>query len=82
MVKYAQDAVVAGNFNDFELNSRSKVEVIEYDLIGGDGIADLTLQLTQIELLIDNAGVVCVILYDYYAQEKVRRILNLILKFL
>jgi len=67
--------VVARNFNDFEFVD--KAECIEYDLTEVEGIHKLVVSMGQIDILINNAGVMYSLAYNAYPEEKVSSMLRL-----
>jgi 3-oxoacyl-[acyl-carrier protein] reductase len=67
--------VIARDFNGFEL--ADKVECVKYDLINVEGIPKLVATLGQIDILINNAGVMYSLPFNEYPKEKVNSILKL-----
>jgi len=67
--------VVARDFVDFEFTD--KVECICYDLTDVEGIPKLIASLGQLDILINNAGVMYSLPYNSYPQEKVNTMLKL-----
>jgi len=68
--------VMARDFKDFPLKSRSGVEIIEYDLTNVDGIPNLISNLPGIDILINNAGIMFALPYDNYPPERVNQMLK------
>jgi 3-oxoacyl-[acyl-carrier protein] reductase len=69
--------VVARNFNNFKFKGHPRVEIIEFDLNNVAGIPDLIAQLSSIDILINNAGIMHALPYDKYPQEKVDEIIKI-----
>ena len=67
--------VVARDFENFEFSD--KVETIVYDLTDIDGIPDLVASMGEVNILINNAGVMYSLPYDNYPQDKVSSMLSL-----
>lgn len=61
--------VIARSFENFEFTDR--VECISYDLTDVEGIPKLIATLGQIDILINNAGVMYSLPYDDYPKDKV-----------
>jgi len=66
---------IARDFKDFAY--ADKVECIAYDLSNVEGIPKLIASLGQIDILLNNAGVMYSLPYDTYPQEKVDSMLKL-----
>lgn len=69
--------VLARDFADFLLKDHGQVEMIEYDLSNIAGIPDLVAQLPDIDILLNNAGVMFALPYQEYPREKIDRILKI-----
>ncbi|RWX42936.1 3-oxoacyl-[acyl-carrier protein] reductase [Candidatus Electrothrix aarhusensis] len=69
--------VLARDFADFPLKDHAQVEMIEYDLSNIAGIPDLVAQLPDIDVLLNNAGVMFALPYQQYPQEKIDQILRI-----
>ena len=67
--------VVARDFKNFKFSD--KVETIVYDLTDIDGIPDLVVSMGEVNILINNAGVMYSLPYDNYPQDKVLSMLSL-----
>ena len=67
--------VVARDFEDFEF--RDSVKCIEYDLANVEGIPKLVSAMGQIDILINNAGVMYSLPYNDYPKDKVTSMLKL-----
>ena len=67
--------VVARDFEGFEF--ADKVECIAYDLSDVEGIPKLVASMGQIDILINNAGVMYSLPYNAYPEEKVFSMLRL-----
>ena len=67
--------VVARDFEVFEF--ADNVECIEYDLSDVEGIPKLVASMGQIDILINNAGVMYSLPYNAYPEEKVSSMLRL-----
>ena len=72
--------VVARDFSTFELSANPHVASVPYDLTNIDGIGDMIKGIGNIDILINNAGVMYSLPYDDYPDEKMERILNLNIK--
>jgi len=66
---------VARDFKSFEF--RDKVECIEYDLTNVEGIPKLISSMGQLDILINNAGVMYSLPYNDYPVDKVSSMLRL-----
>lgn len=69
--------VVARDFSNFKFKGHERVETIEFDLNNISGIPELIDQLSPIDILINNAGVMHALPYDNYPQVKVNEIINI-----
>ena len=69
--------VLARDFADFPLKDHGQVEMIEYNLSNINGIPDLVAQLPDIDILLNNAGVMFALPYQEYPQEKIEQILKI-----
>ena len=67
--------VVARDFEDFEF--RDSVKCIAYDLTNVEGIPKLVSAMGQIDILINNAGVMYSLPYNDYPKDKVTSMLKL-----
>ncbi len=67
--------VVARDFEGFEF--RDSVKCIEYDLTNVEGIPKLVSAMGQIDILINNAGVMYSLPYNDYPKDKVSSMLKL-----
>jgi 3-oxoacyl-[acyl-carrier protein] reductase len=67
--------VVARDFEGFEF--RDSVKCIEYDLTDVEGIPELIASMGQIDILINNAGVMYSLPYNDYLKDKVSSMLKL-----
>ncbi|MCI5122911.1 MAG: SDR family NAD(P)-dependent oxidoreductase, partial [Candidatus Electrothrix sp. AR5] len=56
--------VLARDFTDFTLKDHGQVEMITYDLSDIAGIPDLVAQLPDIDILLNNAGVMFALPYQ------------------
>jgi 3-oxoacyl-[acyl-carrier protein] reductase len=70
-------SVLARDFADFSLKDHPQVEMVEYDLSNISGIPDLVAQLPEIDILLNNAGVMFALPYQEYPQEKIEQILKI-----
>lgn len=61
--------IVARDFKDFEYNG-DKIHKIEFDVSNTEKIEDLILDIGNIDILINNAGIMNSIKYDEYSNEK------------
>ena len=69
--------VLARDFADFPLKDHVQVEMIEYDLSNIAGIPNLVAQLPDIDILLNNAGVMFALPSQEYPQEKIDQILKI-----
>ncbi|PCJ33163.1 MAG: short-chain dehydrogenase [Gammaproteobacteria bacterium] len=69
--------VVARDFNQFEFADNEHVKTVTYDLSDIEGIPELIAQLGQIDVLINNAGIMLSLPYDDYPQDKIDHIIKL-----
>ncbi len=69
--------VLARDFTDFSLNDEALVETIKYDLSDVSGIPKLISQLPDIDILINNAGIMHAVPYDEYPPDKIDQILKI-----
>ena len=69
--------VLARDFADFPLKDHGQVEMIEYDLSNIAGIPNLVAQLPDIDILLNNAGVMFALPSQEYPQEKIDQILKI-----
>jgi len=67
--------VIARDFTDFEL--KEQVVCIEFDLVEVEKIPELIESIGQVDILINNAGLMYSLPYDDYPQNKVNSILKL-----
>ena len=70
--------VVARDFTDFAY--KNEVKCIEYDLSDVENIPKLVASMGNIDILINNAGIMYSLPYDAYSQDKVDSMLRLNLK--
>jgi len=69
--------IIARDYNNFEFNENDDVEKIEYDISNLDGIKDLVKTIGNVDILINNAGIMNAIPYDNYSKENVDKIMNI-----
>ena len=64
--------IIARDFTDFELQDNPKIQLIQFDLSKVDAIADLIASLDDIDIdiLINNAGVMYALPYNEYPNDK------------
>jgi 3-oxoacyl-[acyl-carrier protein] reductase len=67
--------IIARNFEDFEF--RDRVKCIAYDLTNVEGIPKLVSAMGQIDILINNAGVMYSLPYNDYPKDKVTSMLKI-----
>jgi len=58
--------IIARDFSNFELKNNSKIKQIEFDLSKVDEIPNLISSLEDIDILINNAGVMYSLPYNQY----------------
>lgn len=66
--------IVARDFKNFEYNG-NKIHKIEFDVSNIEKIEDLILDIGDIDILINNAGIMNSIKYDEYSNEKKDRLM-------
>ena len=69
--------VIARDFKSFEFKNHAKVKQIKFDLSKVDEIESLIASLDNIDILINNAGVMYSLAYNEYADHKKNTILKL-----
>jgi len=69
--------VIARDYNNFEFNENDDVEKIEYDISNIYGIKDLVRTIGNVDILINNAGIMNAIPYDNYSKENMDKIMNI-----
>jgi 3-oxoacyl-[acyl-carrier protein] reductase len=69
--------VLARDFTGFPLKEHQQVEMIAYDLSNIAGVPALVAELPQIDILLNNAGVMFAIPYQDYSHEKIEQILKI-----
>ena len=69
--------IIARDFNDFEFQEHPKITQISFDLSHVEAIADLISTMDDIDVLINNAGVMYALPYDQYPNEQKENILKL-----
>ena len=68
--------VVARDFSKFNLDGKEQVEKIEFDLVNVAEIPHLAKKIGEINILINNAGIMHGISYEDYTEEKKDEILK------
>jgi 3-oxoacyl-[acyl-carrier protein] reductase len=74
--KKYQVYVVARDFSKFDLDKERSLEKIEFDLAEIAGIPQLVKDIGEIDILINNAGIMHGIAYDEYTEEKKEKMLK------
>ena len=69
--------VVARDYKDFEFNTHPNVTALKYDLTDIAGITQLVKEIGDIDILINNAGLMNSLPYNQYPNEKFKAIMNL-----
>jgi len=69
--------IIARDFNNFEFNNHPQIKQIKFDLSNVDEIPDLISSLENIDILINNAGVMYSLPYNQYPNDKKDNILKL-----
>ncbi len=69
--------IIARDFNNFEFNNHSQIKQIKFDLSNVDEIPNLISSLENIDILINNAGVMYSLPYNQYPNDKKDNILKL-----
>jgi len=72
--------IIARDFENFEFSKNKQVQMISFDLINIDKISELVATLPDIDVLINNAGVMYALPYDQYPNDKVETMLKLNIK--
>jgi 3-oxoacyl-[acyl-carrier protein] reductase len=72
--------VLARDFAHFSLSNHERVTTIKYDLTNIDGIPNLIQELPDIDVLINNAGIMHAAPYDNYPTDKLNQILDINIK--
>lgn len=69
--------VVARDFTNFEFNGHPNVTTLQYDLCDIAGISKLAKEIGDIDILINNAGMMNSLPYNNYPEEKMNALMNL-----
>jgi 3-oxoacyl-[acyl-carrier protein] reductase len=69
--------IIARDFSKFDLLEHERVSILEYDLSEIAGIPDLISTIGNIDVLINNAGMLYSLPYDAYPLEKIEYIIRL-----
>jgi NAD(P)-dependent dehydrogenase (short-subunit alcohol dehydrogenase family) len=69
--------IIARDFSKFDLLEHERVSILEYDLSEIAGIPDLISTIGNIDVLINNAGMLFSLPYDAYPLEKIEYIIRL-----
>ena len=69
--------IIARDFESFEFNQSEQIQKVSFDLTNTDKITELVATLPDIDILINNAGVMYALPYDQYPKNKVDSILKL-----
>ena len=69
--------IIARDFENFEFNQSEQIQKVSFDLTNTDKITELVATLPDIDILINNAGVMYALPYDQYPKNKVDSILKL-----
>ncbi len=69
--------VIARDFKNFKYNTHDKVNTIPFDLTCISEIPSLIAKLPQINILINNAGIMQALPYNNYSKDKTHEILKL-----
>ena len=69
--------IIARDFSNFELKNNSKIKQVEFDLSKVDEIPNLISSLEDIDILINNAGVMYSLPYNQYPNNKKDMMLKL-----
>lgn len=69
--------IIARDFKNFEFSQNKQIQMISFDLVNIDKISELVKTLPDIDILINNAGVMLSFPYNQYPNDKVEIILKL-----
>jgi 3-oxoacyl-[acyl-carrier protein] reductase len=69
--------VIARDFSNFEYKKHKNIKTIEFDMNGVEKIPQLVESIGQIDILINNAGVMYTLPYDNYSKEKQESMMNI-----
>jgi len=69
--------IIARDFTNFEFSQNKQIQMISFDLVNIDKIPELVATLPDIDILINNAGVMLSLPYNQYPHDKVEEILKL-----
>ena len=73
--------VVARDFSKFELTEEDNVYQVQYDIANIEGIKalieEVTAKVGDINILINNAGIMNSIAYDQYPKEDIQKLMNI-----
>lgn len=72
-----QVTVIARDFSTFEFSQHPSVECIEYDLSDVNGLESLCEGIKQVDVLVNNAGILQALTYESYSDELREYSLNL-----
>jgi len=69
--------VIARDFSKFELKDHPNIKIKEFDMMEIDKIPQLIGSIDEVDILINNAGVMYTLPYDKYPKEKIDSIMNI-----
>ena len=69
--------IIARDYTNFEFEGHPNVTQIKYDLCNVKGIAKLIAEIGDVDILINNAGMMNSLPYNNYPEEKFKAIMNL-----
>ncbi len=68
--------VIARDFSTFALKDNEAVKTIEYDMSNLEGIPALVESIGEVDVLVNNAGIMYTLPYNEYPQDKIESIMN------
>jgi len=69
--------IIAREFKNFEFSQNKQIQMISFDLVNIDKISELVATLPDIDILINNAGVMYALPYNQYPNHKIETMLKI-----